>query len=123
MPWIRYLPIRVSFPIRIDQNHLGANFGGPIRKNKWFIFAGFEYNPTGQASSSAATIESPTAAGYAALAAAPGVSQTNLNVLKQYAVAPAVTAGAPNVTVAGVTVPTGVVQVTGRHLSITTTAC
>jgi hypothetical protein len=98
---------------RYDQNHLGANFGGPIRKNKWFIFAGFEYNPLGQASTSGSIIQAPTAAGYAALAAAPGVSQTNLNVLKQYAIAPGVTAGAPNVTVAGVTVPTGVVTVAG----------
>jgi hypothetical protein len=98
---------------RYDQNHLGANVGGPILKNKWFFFAGFEYNPTGQASTSGSVIQAPTAAGYSALAAAPGVSQTNLSVLKQYAIAPAATPGAPNITVGGVTVPTGVVQVAG----------
>ena len=59
----------------------------------------------------------PTAAGYTALAAAPGVSATNLGVLKQYAVAPAATAGAPNITVAGVTVPTGVISVTGPNFT------
>jgi len=98
---------------RFDQSHLGMNLGGPIKKNKWFIFGGLEYNPTGQASTSGSVIQAPTAAGYAALAAAPGVNQTNLKTLQQYAIAPAATAGAPNVTVGGVTVPTGVVNVSG----------
>ena len=100
---------------RYDQSRLGANIGGPIRKNKWFVFGSFEYNPIGQASISGSTFYAPTAAGYTTLAAAPGVSATNLGVLKQYAVAPAATAGAPNITVGGVTVPTGVIPVTGPN--------
>jgi hypothetical protein len=102
---------------RYDQSRLGANIGGPIRKNKWFVFGSFEYNPIGQASISGSTIYAPTAAGYTTLATVPGVSATNLGVLKQYAVAPSATAGAPNITVAGVTVPTGVIPVTGPNFT------
>jgi hypothetical protein len=35
---------------RFDQNRLGALVGGPIRKDKLFYYALFEYNPTGIAS-------------------------------------------------------------------------
>ena len=92
---------------RYDQSRLGANIGAPIIRNKWFIFGGFEYNPVGQASSSASAFYAPTAAGYTALAAAPGVSKTNLNAVQQYVVATAATPGAPSVTVGNVTVPSG----------------
>jgi len=98
---------------RYDQNKLGMNGGGPILHNKWFFFAGFEYIPIGQASSQSSAIYAPTSAGYTSLAAAPGVSQTNLNVLKTYALAPATTAGAPSITVGNVTVPTGIISVVG----------
>ena len=98
---------------RFDRNHLGANFGGPLRHNKLFFFTSFEYNPLGQASTVGSPIYAPTSGGYAALAAAPGISQTNLNVLQTYAVAPAVTPGAPSITVGGVTVPTGIIPVAG----------
>src|SRR5262249_25144032 len=101
---------------RYDQNRLGANIGGPIRKNKWFIFGGFEYNPVGRASASGA-IYAPTAAGYSLLAANAAVSQTNLNVLKSYAVASAPTAGAPAVTVGGVSIPVGAIPVVGPNFT------
>jgi Carboxypeptidase regulatory-like domain len=100
---------------RYDQSRLGANVGGPIIKNKFFVFGSFEYNPIGQASISGSTIYAPTAAGYSSLAGATGISATNLGVLKQYAVAPTATAGAPNITVGGVTVATGVIPVTGPN--------
>ncbi len=98
---------------RYDQNHLGMTGGGPIRKDKWFFFLGFEYNPLGQASTASATFYAPTTAGWSTLAGAPGVSQNNLNVAKTYAFAPAVTSGAPNVTIGNVTVPTGIVPAVG----------
>lgn len=104
---------------RYDQNRLGANIGAPIIRNKWFIFGGFEYNPTGQASTSSSTFYAPTASGYATLAGLPGVSQTNLNAIKTYAVAAAATSGAPSITVGGVTVPTGVISAVGPNFSNT----
>ncbi|HWY47849.1 MAG TPA: TonB-dependent receptor [Bryobacteraceae bacterium] len=100
---------------RYDQNHLGANFGGPIFKNKLFFFASFEYNPLGQASTVASPIYAPTASGYSALAAAPGVNATNLGIMQKYALATALTPGAPTVTVGGVSVPTGIIPVTGPN--------
>ncbi len=69
---------------RYDQNRLGGNFGGPIIKNKLFFFADYEYNPIGQTSSTASGLAAPTAAGYATLAALPGISQTNLKIVQQY---------------------------------------
>jgi hypothetical protein len=104
---------------RYDSNRLGANVGAPILRNKWFIFGGFEYFPIGQASTASSSFYAPTTAGYATLAALPGISQTNLNVVKTYAVAAATTAGAPNITVGGVTVPTGVISAVGPNFSNT----
>jgi hypothetical protein len=98
---------------RYDQSRLGMNGGGPIIKNKWFFFAGFEYNPLGQASTSSATFYAPTDAGWQTLSGAAGINSNNLGVLKTYAVAPTVTAGAPNITVGGVTVPTGIIAAVG----------
>ena len=102
---------------RFDRNHLGANFGGPIKKNKLFFFTSFEYNPLGQASTVGSPVYAPTSAGYAALANAPGISQTNLKVLQTYAVAPAVTPTGPTITVGNVTVPTGIIPISGPNFT------
>jgi hypothetical protein len=69
---------------RYDQNVSGGNIGGPIIKNKLFYFGAFDYNPLGQASTPSAVRSAPTSAGYAVLATIPGLSQTNLGILKQY---------------------------------------
>lgn len=98
---------------RTDQNRLGVNYGGPLKKNKLFFFAGFEYNPVGQASTSSSVIYAPTSSGYSTLAGLSVVNQTNLNVLKQYAVAPMTTPGAPVISVGGLSVPTGIIPVVG----------
>jgi hypothetical protein len=102
---------------RFDQSHLGGNFGGPILKNKLFFFSSFEYNPLGQSANAGAPVFAPTSGGYATLANAPGISHTNLGVLQQYAVAPAVSAGAPNIAVGGVTVPTGVIPLAAPNFT------
>jgi hypothetical protein len=102
---------------RFDRNHLGGNFGGPIEKDKLFFFSSFEYNPLGQSANAGAPVYAPTSAGYATLGRAPGVSQTNLGVLQQFAVAPALTAGAPTVTVGGVSVPTGIIPLAAPNFT------
>jgi hypothetical protein len=102
---------------RFDRNHLGGNFGGPIMKNKLFFFSSFEYNPLGQSANAGAPVFAPTSAGYAALGSAPGVNHTNLGVLQQYAVAPAVSAGAPSVAVGGISVPTGIIPLAAPNFT------
>ena len=69
---------------RFDRNIAGAQIGGPIRKNELFYFGTFDYNPVGQQSIPASLRYAPTAAGFATLAAIPGLSPANLAILKQY---------------------------------------
>jgi len=94
---------------RFDQNRLGASVGGPIKKDRLFYYALFEFNPTGQASVPTSPIFSPTTDGYAQLSSMAGISQNNLNILKKY-LAPAPTAN-DSINVGGATIPTGVLPV------------
>jgi Carboxypeptidase regulatory-like domain len=95
----------VRTPPRFDSNRLGADVGGPIVRNKLFYYGLFEYNPTGEQTTTSSQIWAPTSAGYATLAATPGVSQTNLGVLKQF-LSPAPAAEYTS-TVNGVDIPVG----------------
>lgn len=94
---------------RFDSNRLGATAGGPILKNRWFIYGNYEYNPVGRSSTPAGGVNAPTAAGYATLSGLSGISQTNLGVLKQYL--PAATAAASTTTVNGVSIPIGPIPI------------
>ncbi len=67
---------------RYDLNRFGGNFGGPIKRNKLFFFGDYEYEPFGGVSSLA--YYAPTAAGYATLAALPGINPTNLAEFQKY---------------------------------------
>jgi len=95
---------------RYDNNTFGGAIGGPIVKNKLFYYGLYQYNPLGSATPSSTAISAPTAAGYATLGSIPGISQTNLNVLKQYLPAANAASGAP-ATVSGQTIPLGILAV------------
>ncbi|HEY2015672.1 MAG TPA: carboxypeptidase-like regulatory domain-containing protein [Bryobacteraceae bacterium] len=100
---------------RYDQSHLGAGIGGPIIKNKLFYYGLFEYNPLGQASVPSSAVYAPTAAGYATLATLPGVSATNLGILKQYA--PPTTTQVKTTAVNGVAIPLGVLPIVAPNFA------
>jgi hypothetical protein len=94
---------------RFDQNRVGATIGGPVIKNKWFYFGNMEYNPFGGAATASGQVLTPTAAGYSALAAIPSVSKTNLGVFQKYV--PAAANATSNVTVAGQSIPVGILPI------------
>jgi hypothetical protein len=94
---------------RYDQNLVGGSIGGPIVKNKLFYFGLLEYNPLGQASSPSSATLTPTAAGYSILDTIPGLSSTNLGIMKQYV--PPAPAASSSTTVLGRTIPIGILPI------------
>ncbi|HEY4364189.1 MAG TPA: carboxypeptidase regulatory-like domain-containing protein [Bryobacteraceae bacterium] len=94
---------------RYDYNRFGGAVGGPAIKNKLFYYGLLEYNPVGYAATPSLGTLAPTAEGYNALAAIPGVSQTNLGVLKQYL--PAAASTSQTTKVGAVTIPLGVTPI------------
>ena len=76
-------PAGSHFNPRLDFNRYGGFAGGPIIKNKVFVFANYERQTLGQ-SSAATTICAPTAAGYATLNSLTFASTNNLKVFEQY---------------------------------------
>jgi len=96
---------------RYDYNLMGGALGGPIKKNKIFFYGNFDYNPAGFASSANSNVYAPTADGYATIAGMTGISQNNLDVMKQYVgAAPQQTNGFTS-TVKGVAIPMGIVPI------------
>src|SRR5438477_7931102 len=80
---------------RFDYNRLGASAGGPILKNKFFIYGAYEFQNEGLGSQGA-TVTTPTAAGMSQLLAMNPDSAVGA-ILKQFPVAAAKT-GTTNVT-------------------------
>ncbi|MGH9580664.1 MAG: carboxypeptidase regulatory-like domain-containing protein, partial [Terriglobales bacterium] len=94
---------------RFDYNRAGASTGGPIIKDKLFVFGAYEFQNTGLASSSP-SFDSPTADGLATLNTLAN-NQVIRDILAQFPVAPTQTRLVP-VTVNGVTtdIPVGTMQ-------------
>lgn len=69
---------------RFDNNRFGGSIGGPIIKNKLFFFFNGEYNPVGQSAVPGSPVLTPTPAGFTTLSSIPGLSSTNLQVLKDH---------------------------------------
>jgi len=72
-----------NFQPRFDFNRYGGQAGGPILKDRLFLFGNFERQTTGSAGSSTAFC-SPTAAGFTQLSGMTFASTTNYNVYKQF---------------------------------------
>ncbi|MDX2152459.1 MAG: carboxypeptidase regulatory-like domain-containing protein [Bryobacteraceae bacterium] len=96
---------------RYDQNRLGAALGGPIKRNRMFFFANFEYIPLGLASTPSSATYAPTAEGFAALGNIAGVSRTNLDVLRQYLAAAPTQSEGRTTSVGGVAIPIGILPI------------
>jgi hypothetical protein len=94
-----YVNQGLKTPPRFDSNRFGGTIGGPIIKNKLFFFFNYERNPVGLTSGTPAAVDTPTAAGLAAIATDPKLSQTNFGIFKQYV--PVAAVGGPCIAYAG----------------------
>ena len=92
-------------PRRVDRNRVGGMIGGPIKKDKVFIFGAYQFNNIGLSSSSVAQA-TPTAEGLATLNGLAANDQVR-NILAQFPVAPF---ARTTETVNGVAIPIGAIQ-------------
>lgn len=92
-------------PRRVDRNRTGGMLGGPILKDKLFIFGAYQFNNIGLAASSVAQ-SAPTAAGLAAL----NVLAANDQVRQILAQFPTANAAVSTESVNGVAIPVGLIQ-------------
>jgi hypothetical protein len=72
-----------NFKPRFDFNRYGGQLGGPVLKDRLFLFSNYERHETGQSGS--ASYCTPTAAGFATLNSLTFSSTTNYSVYKSFA--------------------------------------
>jgi hypothetical protein len=95
---------------RFDYNRLGGSAGGPILKDKFFIYGAYEFQNQGLGSQGA-TVLTPTSSGMSQLLALSPDSAV-VDILKQFPTA-ATKTGTTNVTFNGTTTPIDIGQFSG----------
>ena len=93
-------------PRRVDRNRAGAELGGPIIKDRLFIYGAYQFSNIGLAAASVQQL-APTADGLTQLKAL-AANQSVLDIINQFPTAPAADA-APQI-VNGVAIPIGTFQ-------------
>jgi hypothetical protein len=96
---------QLGFKRRFDFNRVGGDVGGPILKDKLFLYGAYEFNNLGQQASAPSAL-APTAAGMTLLNTLAVDSQAKA-LLAQFPVA---SAQISTVTVSGTAIPVGEVQ-------------
>ncbi len=101
---------------RFDNNRMGTTLGGPLMKNRWFVFGAYEYTDY-HAEGNTTQVEAPTAAGLSSLQSL-AVNQTVADRLQFFPVAPANDVGTVCVNGTGAACTGGVLIPTGNAILV-----
>jgi hypothetical protein len=71
-------------PPRFNEEFSGGAIGGPVVKNKWFLFGGFDSDLFNGSNTFVGNGATPTPAGLATLAACPGINAKDLGILTNF---------------------------------------
>jgi hypothetical protein len=96
----------LTAPRRVDRNRTGADIGGPLIKDRLFIYGAYQFSNVGLAAAAVQQL-APTTAGLAQLNSM-AANDTVRSILSQFPTAAA--ADAPAETVNGVSIPIGTFQ-------------
>jgi Carboxypeptidase regulatory-like domain/TonB dependent receptor len=96
----------LTAPRRVDRNRVGVDIGGPLIRNKLFVYGAYQFSNVGLAAAAVQQL-APTPGGLALLNGM-AASDPVRNILSQFPTAPV--ANAPAETVNGVAIPIGTFQ-------------